>query len=326
MQGIRQFIATDDKVEYLNRLLRVGFDTLDFGSFVSPKAIPQMADTAEVLARLELDGTRTRLLAIVGNARGAEDACAHESITFLGFPFSISETFQRRNLNSSITDSLERIEEIQALCTKHDKQLVVYISMGFGNPYKEPWDADIVGRWAERLANMGIGIIALADTIGVANPKSITYLFSHLIPAFPQVEFGAHFHTTPDAWLEKIDAAHKAGLHAVRRCDHGLRWMPDGGRRPDGQHGHGEYPAVLREPGRGSGARQGGASRRFPPGDADHAGRRLPAGQLADQLSVTAASAARPEEQTSDPNDRRAFLQARSPNPRTCPSTARRNR
>lgn len=213
MQGLHDFIPTRDKIEYLNLLLKVGFDTLDFGSFVSPKAIPQMADTAEVLDGLDLRDTPTRLLVIVGNRRGAELACAREAIHYLGFPFSISETFQQRNLHSSIADSLERVGEIQELCAQHGKTLVVYLSMGFGNPYGEPWNAGIVGQWAAKLAEMGIGIIALADTIGVANPDSIRYLFSHLIPDFPQVEFGAHFHTTPDTWLEKIDAAFLAGCH-----------------------------------------------------------------------------------------------------------------
>jgi hydroxymethylglutaryl-CoA lyase len=216
MQGLSAFIPTEEKVDYLNRLLRVGFHTLDFGSFVSPRAIPQMADTAQVLAKLDLTHTQTKLLAIVGNARGAQDAAAHDNITYLGFPFSISETFQQRNLNSSIADSLARVQQIQSICEETGKELVVYISMGFGNPYEEPWSAEIVGQWAEKLAGMGIGIIALADTIGVANPETIRYLYGHLIPAFPEVEFGAHFHTTPDTWLEKIDAAYEAGC---RRYD-----------------------------------------------------------------------------------------------------------
>lgn len=216
MQGLREFIPTEDKIRYLNLLLKVGFHTLDFGSFVSPRAIPQMADTAEVLAGLDTAGSPTALLAIVGNARGARDAAAHDAIAYLGFPFSISETFQRRNLNSTIPDSLQRVREIQAICADTGKRLVVYISMGFGNPYDEPWSAEIVGDWAGQLADMGIGVIALADTIGVAHPESIEGLYMHLIPAFPDVTFGAHFHTTPDAWLEKIDAAWRAGC---RRFD-----------------------------------------------------------------------------------------------------------
>ena len=211
MQGLHDFIPTGDKIDYLNLLLKVGFDTLDCGSFVSPKAIPQMADTGKVIAGLDINGTNTRLLTIIGNRRGAELACEFEEISYLGFPFSISETFQQRNLHATVADSLKRVAEIQEKCAKHNKTLVVYLSMGFGNPYNEPWSAEIVGEWARKLAAMGISVIALADTIGVANPESIKYLFEHLIPAFPEVEFGAHFHTTPDSWLEKIDAAHKAG-------------------------------------------------------------------------------------------------------------------
>jgi hydroxymethylglutaryl-CoA lyase len=211
MQGLHDFIPTGDKIDYLNLLLKVGFDTLDCGSFVSPKAIPQMADTGKVIAGLDMNGTNTRLLTIIGNRRGAELACEFEEISYLGFPFSISETFQQRNLHATVADSLKRVAEIQEKCAKHNKTLVVYLSMGFGNPYNEPWSAEIVGEWARKLAAMGISVIALADTIGVANPESIKYLFEHLIPAFPEVEFGAHFHTTPDSWLEKIDAAHKAG-------------------------------------------------------------------------------------------------------------------
>ena len=211
MQGLHDFIPTGDKIDYLNLLLKVGFDTLDCGSFVSPKAIPQMADTGKVIAGLDMNGTNTRLLTIIGNRRGAELACEFEEISYLGFPFSISETFQQRNLHATVADSLKGVAEIQEKCAKHNKTLVVYLSMGFGNPYNEPWSAEIVGEWARKLAAMGISVIALADTIGVANPESIKYLFEHLIPAFPEVEFGAHFHTTPDSWLEKIDAAHKAG-------------------------------------------------------------------------------------------------------------------
>lgn len=219
MQGLHDFIPTGEKATYLNLLLKAGFDTLDFGSFVSPRAIPQLADTAAVLDQLDLDTVpknrgeagRTKLLAIIGNARGARDACAFEQIDQLGFPFSISDTFQQRNLNSSIEDSFVRLLEIQQICAAADKKLVAYISMGFGNPYDEPWNAEIVGEWTSRMAAEGIKIIALADTIGVANPESISYLFSNLIPEFPDVEFGAHFHTTPDTWLEKIDAAFQSG-------------------------------------------------------------------------------------------------------------------
>ena len=211
MQGLHDFIPTDKKVAYINQLLKVGFDTIDFGSFVSPKAIPQMADTADVLAQLDLKNTKSKLLAIIGNVRGAEDAVKHESITYLGFPFSISETFQQRNINSSITESVERVQEIKKLCDDNGKKLMIYISMGFGNPYGDPWSAEIAAQWVEKLVAMNIKYVSLADTIGVANPESINYLFTHLIPKFPEVDFGAHLHTTPDAWLEKIDAAYKSG-------------------------------------------------------------------------------------------------------------------
>src|SRR4051812_13290708 len=190
MQGIKEFIPTGLKVNYLNSLLKVGFDTIDAGSFVSPKAIPQMQDTAQVFKKLDLAGSRSKLLAIIANTRGAEDACAFDEVTYLGFPFSISETFQQRNANSSINESLKRVEEIQALCVKHGKQLVVYVSMAFGNPYEDEWSSEIAIKWTTKLHEMGIRIIALADTIGVSNPENISYLFSKLIPQFKDVEFG----------------------------------------------------------------------------------------------------------------------------------------
>lgn len=220
MQGIHEFIPTEKKAAYLNALLKVGFDTIDFGSFVSPKAIPQLRDTAEVLNKLDLSSTRSKLLAIIANARGAEDAVKFGEITYLGFPFSISETFQQRNTNSSIQESLGRVEEIQALCVKHNKQLVVYISMAFGNPYGDDWNSEIAIKWTERLAGMGIRIIALADTTGVSNPENIRYLFSNVIPAFPGVEIGAHLHTTPTTWHEKIEAAYASGC---RRFDGAMK-------------------------------------------------------------------------------------------------------
>lgn len=220
MQGIKTFIETETKATYINKLLQVGFDTIDFGSFVSPKAIPQMRDTAAVLSKLELDKTNSKLLAIVANTRGAIDACAFEEIRYLGYPFSISETFQLRNTNATIEESIGRVERIQNLCVKHHKEMVVYISMGFGNPYGDEWNVEIVGKWTERLAQMGIKILSLSDTIGVSNPESISYLFSHLIPAYPTIEFGAHLHTTPDTWHEKIDAAYKNGC---RRFDSAMR-------------------------------------------------------------------------------------------------------
>ena len=216
MQGIHDFIDTDLKAEYINSLLSVGFDTIDFGSFVSPKAIPQMKDTAEVLSKLDLDNTDTKLLAIVANLRGANDAAKHKEITYLGYPFSISETFQLRNTNATIEESLERVSQIQEICGQGNKELVIYISMGFGNPYGDEWNVEICQKWVDKLANMGIKIMALSDTIGVANPGSIEYLFNNLIDPYPNIEFGAHLHTTPDAWEDKIIAAYNSGC---RRFD-----------------------------------------------------------------------------------------------------------
>lgn len=220
MQGLSNFVPTTLKSEYVNSLLQVGFHTLDFGSFVSPKAIPQMKDTAEVLSRLDLSGIQTKLLAIIANERGADDAVKHEAITYLGFPFSISETFQQRNTNSSITESFERVKRIQEKCVTHGKQLVVYISMGFGNPYGDPWDADVVGEWTRKLTAEGIGIISLADTVGVADPKDISYIFPSLIPAFPNTIIGAHLHAAPHQWRGKVEAAYQAGC---RRFDGALK-------------------------------------------------------------------------------------------------------
>lgn len=220
MQGIHPFIDTDLKVAYINQLLQVGFDTIDFGSFVSPKAIPQMRDTPEVLAKLDLSGTSTKLLAIVANERGAREACQHPEISYLGYPFSISETFQLRNTNATIAESVERTKAIQDLCVAHGKQLVIYISMGFGNPYGDPWNVDIVHKWVNRLIPLGIRIFSLSDTIGCSNPENIEYLFSNLIPANPDIEFGAHLHTHPATWEEKIGAAWHSGC---RRFDGALR-------------------------------------------------------------------------------------------------------
>lgn len=220
MQGIREFIPTEKKIAYLNQLLQVGFDTLDFGSFVSPKAIPQMRDTAEVLAGLDLSQTRTALLAIVANKRGADTAATFPEIAYLGYPFSISETFQQRNTNASIEESLERVAEIQEVCGQSGKQLVIYTSMGFGNPYGDPWNVEIVQRWVNQLASMGIGIFQLSDTIGVASPQSIRYLFSNLIPEYPGIEIGAHLHTLPHTWREKMEAAWESGC---RRFDGAIK-------------------------------------------------------------------------------------------------------
>ncbi len=213
MQGIKHHIPTALKKEYLNALLRVGFDTLDFGSFVSPKVIPQMADTVDVLNGLNLDNTSTKLLAIVANVRGAEEAVVHENISYLGFPFSISETFQMRNTNSTIEQSLINVEKIQDLCILSKKELVVYISMGFGNPYGDEWSPEVAIHWVDKLAALGINIVSLSDTVGVANPDSISYLFKSLIPAFRHIEFGAHLHTHSFNWEEKIQAAHDSGCN-----------------------------------------------------------------------------------------------------------------
>lgn len=211
MQGIRDFIPTDKKVQYIQSLLRCGFDTIDFGSFVSPKAIPQMADTAEVLSKLDLSRTQSKLLAIVANTRGAQDAATHPEIAYLGYPFSISENFQMRNTHKTIAESVETLQEILEIADKSGKEVVAYLSMGFGNPYGDPWDVEIVGDWTEKLSGMGVKILSLSDTIGSSTPEIITYLFSNLIPQYPAIEFGAHLHTVPTRWHEKIDAAYTAG-------------------------------------------------------------------------------------------------------------------
>lgn len=211
MQGWTRFIPTADKVNYLNTLLKVGFDVLDFGSFVSAKAIPQLADTKEVIPQLDLSNTKTKLLTIVANTRGAEEAVQYDEIAYLGFPFSISETFQMRNTNKTIAQSLEQVEEIQRLCVKHGKELVIYISMGFGNPYGDEYNAEIAIKWVEKIAQMGIRTIAMSDTVGVADPSGISYIFSHLVPEFKDISIGAHLHSTPDTTFEKIQAAYDNG-------------------------------------------------------------------------------------------------------------------
>ena len=216
MQGIKQFIPTEQKVQFIQSLLRVGFDTIDFGSFVSPKAIPQMSDTAEVLSKLDLSKTTSKLLVIVANLRGAEDACSHPEIDYLGYPFSISENFQMRNTHKTISQSVSLLEEILNISDKSNKEVVAYLSMGFGNPYGDPWNVDIVGEWTERLNKMGVKILSLSDTIGSSDPETIEYLFTHLIPQYPDIEFGAHLHTTPSSWFEKVDAAFNSGC---RRFD-----------------------------------------------------------------------------------------------------------
>lgn len=216
MQGIKPFIPTEKKVSYLQALLRVGFDSIDFGSFVSAKAIPQMQDTAEVLAQLDLSQTKSKLLAIIANTQGASIAATHPEIQYLGFPFSISENFQMRNTHKTIAESLITLNEILNIADQSNKEVVAYLSMGFGNPYGDPWNLEIVGEWTQKLASMGVKILSLSDTVGSSTPDVISYLFSELIPQYREIEFGAHLHTTPDKWFEKIDAAYKAGC---RRFD-----------------------------------------------------------------------------------------------------------
>ena len=220
MQGISAFIPTYTKIAYINQLLKVGFDTIDFGSFVSPKAIPQLKDTAEVLSSLDLENTSSKLLAIIANTRGATDACHFEEINYLGFPLSVSEQFQQRNTNKSIVQALTIVEEIQNLSVKNNKELVVYLSMAFGNPYGENYHPDIVAELTEKLHKLEVKTIALSDTIGVSNPTNIAPLFSTLIKEYPTIEFGAHFHTTPDTWEEKVNAAYQNGC---RRFDAALK-------------------------------------------------------------------------------------------------------
>ena len=211
MQGIKPFIPTKEKVRYIQSLLGCGFDTIDVGSFVSPKAIPQMADTAEVLAQLDLSRTPSKLLAIVANERGAVEASKHKEVDYLGFPFSISENFQMRNTHKTIAQSVLTLDSILNIAVQSNKEVVVYISMGFGNPYGDPWNVDIVGDWTNRLSTMGVKILSLSDTVGSSTPESIDYLFSNLIPLYPKIEFGAHLHTTRSTWYEKVDSAYKAG-------------------------------------------------------------------------------------------------------------------
>lgn len=220
MQGWKNFIPTEKKIEYINSLLKVGFDTIDFGSFVSSKAIPQMADTKEVVSSLESGVSNSKLLAIVANLRGAEEASAFDQITYLGFPFSVSETFQQRNTNSSIDESLKRVEEIQNLCINKNQKLVIYISMAFGNPYDDPYDADIVFNWVERLVELDIEIISLADTVGVATPEQVYEITSYLVESLPATEIGVHLHSTFENWQQKLHAGITAGC---KRFDGALK-------------------------------------------------------------------------------------------------------
>jgi len=226
MQGIKAFIPTEDKIRYINQLLKVGFDTIDFGSFVSPRAIPQMADTALVLNKLELDEKSSDLLAIVANKRGAIDACFFNEIKFLGYPFSISETFQQRNLNSTIAESLERVKQIKELADTHNKKLQIYISMGFGNPYGDPWDISYIQKWVDELIDLDIDSFSLADTVGLADPDDIESVYCNLIEAYPKISFGGHFHTVPDKWKEKVEAAYNGGCRRFDGAIMGLGGCP----------------------------------------------------------------------------------------------------
>lgn len=226
IQGWPKPIKTSDKITYLNQLLKVGFDILDFGSFVSHKAIPQMADTNKLIPKLKLSSNTTKLLAIVANLRGAKEACQFDEITYLGFPFSISETFQLRNTNKTISESLKEVEEMQTLCLKHHKRLLLYISMGFGNPYGDEYSVDLMFQWFRRLVDLGITIISLADTVGVADPRNIKTAFSNLIREFPNIEIGAHFHSSADKWEEKIEAAYNNGCTHFDSAINGIGGCP----------------------------------------------------------------------------------------------------
>ncbi len=226
MQGWAHFIPTNDKSAYLNSLLKVGFDILDFGSFVSAKAIPQLADTKEVIPMLQMGDSKTKLLAIVANTRGAEEAVQYDEISYLGFPFSISETFQRRNTNKTIMESLAQVEEIQKLCINHNKEMVIYISMGFGNPYGDDYNADVAINWVGKLSTLGIKNIAMADTVGLAKATDITYIYDRLIPEFKDVNIGAHFHSSPDKWEEKIQAAYNSGCVRFDSAMNGIGGCP----------------------------------------------------------------------------------------------------
>jgi len=226
MQGWKEFIPTNKKVEYINSLLKVGFDAIDFGSFVSPKAIPQMADTKEVIQKLKVEGSKSKLLAIVANTRGAEEAAVYNEITSLGFPFSISPTFQMRNTNSSIEESLNRVEEIQDVCFKNNKELVIYLSMGFGNPYGDEYNEEILLKWADQMIGREIKTISLADTVGVATPGQISFALNTLVSKYPKTFFGVHLHTTPMNWKEKLKASVDAGCHRFDGALKGIGGCP----------------------------------------------------------------------------------------------------
>lgn len=226
MQGWKHFISTENKIRYINSLLQVGFDAIDFGSFVSPKAIPQMADTKQVIGQLIIGNSKTKLLAIVANTRGAEEAVVYDEIIYLGFPFSISPTFQLRNTNSTIEESLIRVEEIQELCIKNNKQLVIYLSMGFGNPYGDEYNEEILLHYANEMVERNISIISLADTVGVATPQQISFALNTLIPKYTSTTFGVHLHSTQNNWKEKLQAAVNAGCTRVDGALKGIGGCP----------------------------------------------------------------------------------------------------
>ena len=226
MQGWKDLIATEKKIEYINSLLKVGFDTIDFGSFVSSRAIPQMADTQEVIKNLEPGMSSTKLLAIVANVRGAEEAISFDKIDYLGFPFSVSETFQQRNTNSSIHESLGRVEQIQKICTQANKQLVIYISMAFGNPYGDPYSEEIVFSWVNKIVDLGVKTISLADTVGIAKPEQVFSITKYLVELLLQIEIGVHLHSRPDDWREKLEAALNAGCQRFDGALKGIGGCP----------------------------------------------------------------------------------------------------
>ncbi len=226
MQGLPSFIPTEDKARYINALLRVGFDIIDFGSFVSPKAIPQLSDTAKVLDLIDLSGTSTKLLAIVANTRGGQEASKYDKVHYIGYPFSISPTFLKRNINSSIEKSVKTVEELMEICERSNKTLVVYISMAFGNPYNDTWSPDLVAEWVLKLYNRGVRIIPLSDTVGISSKKNIAYLFSTLVPEFEDIEFGFHLHTTVRHWYRKVNAAFINGCRSFDTVINGLGGCP----------------------------------------------------------------------------------------------------
>jgi len=230
MQGINKFIPTEQKIEYLNTLLKVGFDTIDFGSFVSPRAIPQLKDTAEVIAGLDMQNTKSKLLAIVANTIGGEIASKFDEITYLGFPFSISPSFLRKNINSTIAKSIVTTNKLLNICEKNHKMLVVYISMAFGNPYGDKWNSEIVEEWVDILSKLGVKIIALSDTTGDSIPENIYSIFADIIPKYRKIEFGFHLHTTESTWHEKVDAAFKAGCRRFDTVLNGIGGCPMSGK------------------------------------------------------------------------------------------------